>query len=72
MRSPHVAHIVENFLNASGIATVPYPPYSPDLAPFNFWLFPEVTFSLRRWKFNTNQEIIKLWRCVARSARKMV
>ena len=22
-----------------GIRTVPHPPYSPDLAPFDFWLF---------------------------------
>ena len=23
-----------------GIKTVPQPPYSPDLAPYDFWLFP--------------------------------
>ena len=26
-----------------GIKTVPYPPYSPDLAPSEFWLFPKLT-----------------------------
>ena len=25
-----------------GIKTVPYPPYSPDLAPCDFWLFPKL------------------------------
>ena len=25
-----------------GIKTVPQPPYSPDLAPFDFWLFPKL------------------------------
>ena len=25
-----------------GIKTVPQPPYSPDLAPCDFWLFPKV------------------------------
>ena len=25
-----------------GIKTVPYPPYSPDLAPFDFCLFPKL------------------------------
>ena len=25
-----------------GIKTVPQPPYSPDLAPCDFWLFPEL------------------------------
>ena len=26
-----------------GIKTVPHPPYSPDLAPSDFWLFPKLT-----------------------------
>ena len=26
-----------------GIKTVPNPPYSPDLAPCDFWLFPKLT-----------------------------
>ena len=26
-----------------GIKTVPHPPYSLDLAPGNFWLFPKLT-----------------------------
>ena len=25
-----------------GIKTVPHPPYSPDLAPYDFWLFPKL------------------------------
>ena len=25
-----------------GIKTVPQPPYSPDLAPLDFWLFPKL------------------------------
>ena len=25
-----------------GINTVPHPPYSPDLAPCDFWLFPKL------------------------------
>ena len=26
-----------------GIKTVPQPPYSPDVAPYDFWLFPKLT-----------------------------
>ena len=26
-----------------GIKTVPHPPYSPDLPPCDFWLFPKLT-----------------------------
>ena len=36
-----------------GIKTVPQPPYSPDLAPCDFWLFPK----LRGCRYETNEEI---------------
>ena len=26
-----------------GIKTVPYRPYSPDVGPYDFWLFPKLT-----------------------------
>ena len=26
-----------------GIKTIPHPPYSPDLAPCDFWLFPKLS-----------------------------
>ena len=36
-----------------GIKTVPHPPYSPDLAPCDFWLFP----MLRGCRFETIEEM---------------
>jgi len=36
---PHVAIEVKNFLREEGISVMPHPPYSPDLAPCDFWLF---------------------------------
>ena len=36
-----------------GINTVPYPPYSPDLAPCDFWLFPK----LRGCRYETVEEM---------------
>ena len=36
-----------------GIKTVPHPPYSPDLAPCDFWLFPK----LRGYRYKTIEEI---------------
>ena len=38
-----------------GIKTVPQPPYSPDLAPCNFWVFPK----LRGCRYETIEEIKK-------------
>ena len=36
-----------------GIKTSPQPPYSPDLAPCDFWLFPK----LRGCRYETNKEM---------------
>ena len=36
-----------------GIKTVPYPPYSLDLAPCDFWLFPK----LKGCRYETNKEM---------------
>ena len=36
-----------------GIKTVPHPPYSPDFAPCNFWLFPKV----RGCRYETIEEM---------------
>ena len=36
---PHVHQNVNNFLTEHGISTIQHPPYSPDLAPCDFWLF---------------------------------
>ena len=36
-----------------GIKTVPHPPYSPDLAPCDFWLFPK----LRGCRYETIKEM---------------
>ena len=36
-----------------GIKTVPHPPYSPHLAPYDFWLFPQ----LRGCRYETIEEM---------------
>ena len=33
---------LSEYLTKMGIKTVPQPPYSPDLAPCDFWLFPKL------------------------------
>ena len=39
---PHVAKIVKTYLESEGITTIDHPPYSPDLAPCDFWLFDKI------------------------------
>ena len=40
-----------------GIKTVPHPPYSPDLAPCDFWLFSKLKENLRGCHYETIEEI---------------
>ena len=45
--------LVTDYLTKMGIKTVLYPPYSPDLAPYDFWLFPKP----RGCRYETNEEM---------------
>ena len=39
------------------IKTVPHRPYSPDLAPCDFWLFPKLKENLRGCRYETIEEM---------------
>ena len=41
-----------------GIKTVPQPPYSPDLAPCDFWLFPKLTGCRRYERIEEMKEAV--------------
>jgi len=43
---PHVNNIVNNYLQQEKIKIMPHPPYSPDLAPSDFWLFNHLKHSV--------------------------
>ena len=40
-----------------GIKTVPHSPYSPDLAPCDFCLFPKLKEKLRGYRYETIEEM---------------
>ena len=42
MHQSHNSILVTGYLTKMGIKTVPQPPNSPDLAPYDFWLFPKL------------------------------
>ena len=48
----HNSILVTDYLTKMGIKTVPQPPYSPDLAPCDFFLFPK----LRGCRYETIEE----------------
>jgi hypothetical protein len=39
------------------MAVIPHPPYSPNLAPCNFFLFPKMKLTLKGRRFDTIEEI---------------
>ncbi|KAI6661399.1 hypothetical protein LOD99_13270, partial [Oopsacas minuta] len=55
--SSHTAIRTRELLENSGLKTLPHPPYSPDLAPCDFWLFPRLKDQLRGRRFSTNDEL---------------
>jgi hypothetical protein len=39
------------------MAVIPHPPYSPDLAPCDFFLFPKMKLKLKGPRYDTIEEI---------------
>ena len=56
----HTAISVIEFLAKKGIPVVPQPPYSPDLSPCDFFLFPKLKFHLNGRHFGTVDNIQKV------------
>lgn len=67
---PHVAHAVLEYLHQHNINCVPHPPYSPDLAPCDFFLFPALKSRLRGRRFSDNSEILKASEAVLKDLSK--
>jgi histone-lysine N-methyltransferase SETMAR len=65
----HTAATVTDFLAAKGVKTVPHPPYSPDLAPADFFLFLKVKAELAGQTL-TQETFKKSWEGVVRSIAK--
>ncbi|KAJ4445629.1 hypothetical protein ANN_12311 [Periplaneta americana] len=54
----HSSQLIHTFLAKHGITTVLQPPYSPDLAPCDFWLFPKLKTPLKGSRFESREEIM--------------
>ena len=53
----HRADIVVNFLRTTQTKVLPHPPYSPDLAPSDYFLFARLKKNMRGITFNTLEEL---------------
>lgn len=56
---PHCALNVRRFLAKHDIVQVNHPPYSPDLSPPDFYLFPKLKISLKGHRFQDIEDIKK-------------
>lgn len=54
----HRSVLVQEELARQQITVLPHPPYSPDLAPCDFFLFPRLKEKLRGRRFHSPEEII--------------
>jgi transposase len=53
----HAAIPTRRFLTDNNMTVVPHSPYSPDLAPSNFFLLPKLKMKLKGRRFQTVEEI---------------
>ena len=56
----HTALSIREFLAKKNIPVRPHPPYSPDLAPCDFYLFPKLKSKLKGHHFGTIENIQKV------------
>ena len=56
--APRKARITETYLDDNGIRLMEHPPYSPDLASCDFWLFPKIKSALAGKPFSRIEEAV--------------
>jgi len=54
---PHVAKVVKKYLETFKWDVLPHPPYSPDIASFDYWLFRRMQHDLASHWFTSFAEI---------------
>jgi histone-lysine N-methyltransferase SETMAR len=55
----HFSNATEQFITENHIEHVPHRPYSPDLAPSDFWLFGHVKTSLIGQTFDEAEQLLE-------------
>ena len=56
---PHVSHQTTDFLGQQDIQIIEHPPYSPDLAPADFFLFPRMKKIMRGTIYSDDEDVMK-------------
>jgi transposase len=55
----HSSHLIQSFLVKHSIPVVRQAPYSPDMAPCDFWLFPKLKRPLKGSCFDSREDIMQ-------------
>lgn len=55
----HSSHLIQRFLAKHTIPVVRQAPYSPDMAPCDFWLFPKLKMPLKGTRFESREVIMQ-------------
>ena len=55
--APHKANIVKEYLSENKVKILSHPPYSPDLAPCDFFLFPKIKKELGGRSFSSIENL---------------
>ena len=55
----HTAAVTREFLARERVQLMSHPPYSPNLAPCDFFLFPHIKKQLRGSRYNTPQDAVR-------------
>jgi transposase len=64
----HVSLLIRSYLAKHQTSVVPHLPYSPDLAPADFFLFPKLKTTLKGRRLQIQESAIKELRAITESA----
>jgi histone-lysine N-methyltransferase SETMAR len=67
--SDHTALKSAEFVTNNNMVIVPHPPYSPDLAPYDFALFHKLKMELKGRRFETVPDIQREWQAALDSIK---
>lgn len=57
--SSHTAALTRKFIDENRLKIVPHPPYSPDLALLDFWVFPKLSERMAGCNFSREQDLAR-------------
>jgi histone-lysine N-methyltransferase SETMAR len=69
---PHTATLSQQFMAGNAMVIAVHPPYSPDLAPSDFYLLGHVRGLLRGESFETGERLISAVDGILRSLKKWI